>query len=427
MDVKIEKIKKLSGEITIPSDKSISHRAVIISGLTGGSLNINNFSLGADCHSSLNIMKNLGCEIEFKDAQKLLFKAPKKLMIHNNVDLDCGNSGTSMRLLSGVLAAQEFDSVLVGDSSLSKRPMKRVIEPLELMGAKIDHNNFKAPLKICGSVSELQGITYHSKLASAQVKSAILLAGLNANGSTVFSEPYKSRNHTENMLTYFGADLKIDKNIVKISRSELIPKDIDICGDISSAAFFLVAACIIPNSSIIIKNVGVNETRGGILEILEKMGANIEYLDRYEESNESVCDIKISYSDLKAITIEGEIIPRLIDEIPVICVLATQANGTTYIKDAQDLRNKEADRIKSMVVELKKIGADIQETQDGFIINGKTRLKGDAIINCYGDHRIAMSLYIAGLICNKPIQIRDFHWVDISFPEFLNLIDKLKN
>ncbi len=414
----------LNGEITIPSDKSISHRAVMFSALAKGETIISNFSKGADCHSTLNIIKQLGCEVSFLGEKNIkinsdgLLKPPVK-------ELDCGNSGTTMRLMSGVLAGQAFNTTLIGDASLQKRPMKRVIEPLSLMGAKIEHNEFKAPLKIYGS--NLNAIEYQSKLSSAQVKSCILLAGLNTEGTTIFTEPYKSRNHTELMLDYLGADIKVEGNVVSIKKSNLVAKNIDIAGDISSAAFFMVAALIVPNSNIIIKNVGLNETRTGIIDVLIKMGADIKILDKKNIAGEDVGDIQIKYSQLKGIEIYGEIIPRLIDELPVIAVLATQASGKTIVKDAQDLRNKEADRISCLIKELRKIGIEIEETQDGFIIEGKQKIKGDAQCECYHDHRLAMSLYIAGLIAEKPIQINEFQWVDISFPEFLGLMEKLKN
>ena len=413
----------LKGEIVIPSDKSLSHRAIMISSLAKGSAIINNFSVGADCHSTLNLFKNLGIDIEFKSEQTLFLKSTGLLQAPLK-DLNCGNSGTTMRLVSGILAGQTFDSVLFGDESLSKRPMKRVIEPLSLMGAKIESNEYKAPLKIHGQ--NLIGINYNSKLASAQVKSCILLAGLHAQGKTCFTEPYLSRNHTELMLKYLGANISINNSTVEIEKSELAAKDITICGDISSAAFFIAAGLIIPNSDFIIKNVGLNPTRTGILDVVEKMGGNIEILDKRVESNEEVGDIRVKTSDLQACEISGSLIPRLIDEIPVIAVMATQAKGTTIIKDAQDLRNKESDRITAVVTELRKLGADIDETSDGFIINGKKTLNGNCEINTYHDHRLAMSMYIAGLISENPLKINDFQWVDISFPEFEKLITSLQ-
>lgn len=410
----------LNGTITIPADKSISHRAVMFSSLAKGKSTIKNFSKGQDPLSSLKVCQALGINAEFNG--DLIISSNGKLSAPTS-NLDCGNSGTTIRLMSGILASRDFSSVLIGDESLSKRPMKRVIEPLSLMGAEIISNDFKAPLKINGK--NLHPINYTSKLASAQVKSCILLAGLNTDGKTSFTEPYISRNHTEIMLKYMGANISTTGNTVTIEKSVLEPKTIEICGDISSAAYFVVAGLIVPNSKIILTNVGLNPTRTGILEVAQKMGANIKILDEKIISGEIIGDIQISYSNLKSCTIEGDIIPRLIDELPVIAVLATQAEGTTIIKDAQDLRNKESDRIKAVVTELKKLGADIEETPDGFIINGKTSLKGDCEVETYHDHRLAMSLFVAGLICEKTININGFEWVDISFPEFDKLFNSL--
>ncbi len=417
----VQKITRgLKGEITTPSDKSISHRAVILASLAKGKSIIKNFSKGQDPLSTLQICKNLGVDIELQN--DLIINSTGKFA-SPNTNLDCGNSGTTMRFMAGVLAGQNFNSTLIGDESLSKRPMKRVIEPLKLMGANIISNNFQAPLNIAGK--SLHCIDYVSKLASAQVKSCILLAGLNCDGKTKFTEPYISRDHTERMLKFMEADISTNNTTTTIQKSELKPQTIEICGDISSAAYFIVAGLIIPNSEIIIKNVGLNPTRTGIFEVVKKMGGNIEILDFRNISGEEVGDIKISYSQLKACTIEGEIIPKLIDELPVIAVLATQAEGTTIIKDAQDLRNKESDRIKAVVTELKKLGADIEETQDGFIINGKYDLQGGCEVETYHDHRLAMSLYVAGLICRHPVCINGFEWVNISFPEFESLFSTL--
>ncbi len=414
--------KGLKGEIVIPSDKSLSHRAIMLSALANGNAKIKNFSKGADCHSTLNLFKNLGLDVEFKDEQTLVINSKGKLIAPTN-DLNCGNSGTTMRLVSGILAGQNFNSVLYGDESLSKRPMKRVIEPLTMMGANIKSNEFKAPLHIYGQ--NLHGMEYISKLASAQVKSCILLAGLHADGKTIFTEPYQSRNHTELMLEYLCANINCQNSTTIIEKSELIAKDIDICGDISSASFFIVAGLIVPNSEIILKHVGLNQTRTGILDVVKNMGGDVEILDKKLISNEEVGDLRIKTSDLKACEISGSLIPRLIDEIPIIAVMATQAEGTTIIKDAMDLRNKESDRITAVVEELRKFGADIEETPDGMLIHGKKTLKGDCEINTYHDHRLAMSMYIAGLISQKPVQINDFQWVNISFPEFESLIKNL--
>lgn len=426
MQKTVSKSNILKGEVVIPADKSISHRAVMFSSLAKGISTIENFSKGADCLSTLGVFKSLGVEAEFKDEKTLIINSKNGLCapkIGDFVDLDCGNSGTTMRLMSGILAGQNFNSILTGDASLSKRPMGRVIKPLELMGAEIISVDKKAPLKIIGK--NLKGIDYVSELASAQVKSCILLAGLHAEGKTSFTEPHISRNHTELMLEYLGAKILCEKNKTTVEKSDLSPKTITVAGDISSAAFFIVAGLIVPNSEIIIKNVGLNPTRTGILDVIKMMGANIEILDERSISNEVVGDLRVKYSNLKACTIEGEIIPRLIDELPVIAVLATQAEGTTIIKDAGDLRNKESDRIKAVVTELKKIDADIEETEDGFIINGKQSLKGGAQVETYHDHRLAMSLYVAGLICENPILINEFEWVNISFPEFEGLMNNL--
>lgn len=423
MNISVKKIEKgLSGIIEIPSDKSISHRAVIFSGLAKGKSIIKNFSCAKDPLSSLEVMKSLGVDIIFNSSGEVVINSSGVLKKPNKA-LDCGNSGTTMRLLAGILARQDFNSILVGDESLSNRPMKRIIEPLSKMGAIIKSNNDKAPLSIFGS--KLSPITYYSSLSSAQVKSCVLLAGLGIEGVTTFSEPFLSRNHTEIMLKSMGANIEYNEGLVKIEKSELNPINIEICGDISSAAYFIVAALIIPNSSIILKNVGLNPTRCGILDVVKSMGGNVEILDKRYACSEPVGDIKIEYSQLKGCNISGDVIPRLIDEIPVIAVMATQAEGDTIISDAQDLRNKESDRIKAIVNELNKLGANIEENPDGMIIHGKTPLKGGVELDTYNDHRLAMSLYLAGLICSKEVLIRDFEWVNISFPTFIELFEKL--
>lgn len=424
MDKKISEIKnRLKGAVTIPADKSISHRAVIFSSLAKGKSIINNFSDGQDPMSSLSVFKALGVDIQFINKHTIEVNS-KGTLIQPSNPLDCGNSGTTMRLVSGILAAQNFDSSLIGDESLSKRPMRRIIEPLELMGAKIFSNDGHAPLKIIGC--KLNGIDYFSKLASAQVKSCILLAGMFAEGRTSFTEPFISRDHTERMLKFMGANISRTVNTVTLQKSILTPQTINICGDISSAAFFIAAGLLVPNSQIVLKNVGLNPTRTGIIDVVKRMGGNIKILNIKTISGEEVGDIQISGSELHGCEISGEIIPRLIDEIPIIAVMAALAKGTTTIKDAQDLRNKESDRIHAIATELKKIGADIEELNDGFIINGKSTFKGDAILDTYNDHRLAMSLYVAGLRCKKEICIKDFHWVGISFPDFEKLFESLK-
>ena len=423
MDKIVSKFKKgLRGEIEIPADKSISHRSVMFSSLAKGTSIIKNFSQGADCISTMKMFKSLGVDI-VQTGEKELKVTSSGVLDNKTYKLDCGNSGTTMRLCSGILASQNFNSILYGDESLSKRPMMRVIKPLEMMGGKINSNDGKAPLEIIGS--QLNGIIYESPIASAQIKSCVLLAGLNANGSTTVIEPYKSRNHTELMLEYMGVNITSDEKSATITRSILEPKELNIAGDISSAAFFIVAGLIIPNSNIILKNVGLNNTRTGIIDVVKRMGGNIEILSKSNISGEDVGDIRITHSELNGCEISGADIPRLIDELPVIALLATQANGTTIVKNAEDLRKKESDRITTIVNGLRSIGADIEEMPDGFVINGKTELNGDAELECFHDHRLAMTYYIAGLLCKKEILIKGFEWVNISFPEFEELILKL--
>lgn len=415
-------INGLSGCIEIPADKSISHRAIMFSAIAHGKSVIKNFSSGEDPKSTLKLFKELGVDIKYTDEKTVEVNSTGKLNSPSQ-PLYCGNSGTTMRLVSGILAGQNFNTILTGDESLSKRPMKRIITPLTQMGANIESDNFHAPLKIFGN--KLHGIEYASQIASAQVKSSVILAALNADGKTKYTEPYLSRNHTELMLKYMGADIQTTENTVIINPSEIEGKEFRVCGDISSAAYFIAAGLIVPNSDIILKNVGLNPTRTGIIKVIENMGGNIEILSKNNISGEIVGDIRIKSSNLKGTTVSGELIPQLIDEIPIIAVLATQADDQTIIKDAQDLRNKESDRISSTARELKKLGADISETEDGFIINGKTKLLGNTEVETYNDHRLAMSLYVAGLVCEKEIAINGFEWANISFPEFLELFSKL--
>lgn len=424
----------LKGEILVPPDKSMSHRSLIIGSLTRGKIKISNFLKSADCLATLDILRALGCEIKFFD-ESTLFLDAKNAYRKPVSDLYCGNSGTTMRLLTGLLSAQNLKCRLTGDISLSKRPMKRIIEPLSLMGAKIKSNEDKAPLTI--ERAELSGIEYVSPIASAQVKSALLLAGAEIRKeATTVLEPHLSRDHSEKMLKFLGSNIETyRKNNLfgsTISYTPLIPKDLTIVNDVSSASFLLVAASIIKDSEIILKKIGLNPTRTGIIDVMKSMNANIEILSRDEISGEEIGDIKIKYSpDLKATKIEGEIIPRLIDEIPIIALLATQAEGTTVIKDAGDLKNKESDRIASTARELRKFGAKIEPTDDGFIIEGKNGgnglFKGDCEVDCYHDHRIAMTGYIAGLISEKPCYINDFEWVETSFPNFLKTFENLQS
>ena len=419
----------LSGEITIPPDKSISHRSVIFAALTKGKVAIKNLSLGEDCLNTLKIFEKLGVKYEFSSKRDLIldstngFSAPKEVLY-------CGNSGTTTRLLSGFFAGQNFDVELTGDSSLSKRPMKRVIEPLGKMGAIIESNDNKMPLKIKGR--SLEGITYHSPIASAQVKSCLLLAGLNAQGKTRIYEPSLSRNHSEIMLEYLGAKIITGKDehgyFAQIEKSKLIPKNIEVVGDISSAAFFMVAAAIVPKSSIVIKNVGINPTRTGILNVFKQAEIKFELLNKKMVCNEEVADIKVEYTkDIKPFEISGDLVPCLIDEIPVLAVLATQANGKTVVKDAQDLRNKESDRIKTIVESLNMFGIKIIENKDGFEIEGKNQISSNVVLKTHLDHRLAMSYYVLSLINDGEIKIDGFDCINTSFPEFLELMNLLDN
>lgn len=422
----------LKGEIFAPSDKSMSHRSLIIGSLTKGKIKISNFLTGVDCLATLEILKELGCEIEFLDQNTVILNA-KNAYREPKKELYCGNSGTTMRLMTGLLSAQNFKSTLSGDISLSKRPMKRIIEPLNLMGASIKSNDGKAPLVI--EQGKLRGIEYKSPIASAQVKSALLLAGLQTpNSATTVLEPHLSRNHTEKMLQFFDANIETFTKDglfgTTIRQSSLIPRELNVTGDISSAAFIMVAAAVIKNSDVIIKNIGLNPTRTGLIDVMKRMKANIEVLNCDLISNEEIGDIRIKYSpDMEGCEIGGDIIPRLIDEIPVIALLATQAKGVTVIKDAGDLKNKESDRIACVERELRKFGAKIEGTNDGFIIEGKNGgnnlFKGDTEVESYHDHRIAMTGYIAGLISEKPCKINGFEWVETSFPDFLSIFENL--
>ncbi|MFH0702085.1 MAG: 3-phosphoshikimate 1-carboxyvinyltransferase [bacterium] len=425
MKVQPEK-NPLKGTVKVPADKSISHRAAIFSALTYNSVIIENFSTGADCKSTLDVLKNLGVNIEYQSEQKIIISNKTGFKEPNNI-LDAGNSGTTIRLISGLLAGLDFYSVITGDNSLKSRPMARVINPLKKMGANIwaRNNDTLAPISIKGS--KLSGILYETPIASAQIKSAIIIAGLSSENTTTIIEPFKSRDHTERLLSYLNADISVYDKKIEIKKSNLTPKPLIIPGDISSAAFFIVAGTIIQDSEITLKNIGLNPTRTGIIEILKNMGADIKILNQRLECGEEVGDIKVNYSNLKGTVIEKDMIPKIIDELPIIAVAATQAEGKTVIKDAEDLRHKESDRIKAVCSELKKLQANIEETKDGFIIYGKTKLKGNCLLESYHDHRIAMSNYVAGLIADNPVKINDFNWINISFPEFVEIFEKLRN
>lgn len=424
-----QNINGLSGEITIPPDKSISHRAIIFGALCGEKIEIKNLSLGEDCLNTLKIFEKLGVKHEFISSRDLILDSSNGFSAPNE-SLYCGNSGTTTRLLSGFFAWQNFNVELFGDDSLSKRPMKRVIEPLSQMGAKISSNDNKLPLKINGS--ELQGITYHSPIASAQVKSCLLLAGMGAKGKTRIYEPTLSRNHSEIMLKYLGASIATGSDekgyFAEIEKSKLTPKNLEVVGDISSASFFMVASAIIPNSSIIIKNVGINPTRTGILDVFKQAQINFELLNQKEICGELVADIKVCYTpNIKPFGIKGDLVPRLIDEIPILAVLATQAKGKSIVKNAQDLRNKESDRISTIVESFKTLGIEIKEFEDGFEITGIAEINTNATLETHLDHRLAMSYFILSLINKKEMIINGFDCINTSFPEFVQLINQLKN
>lgn len=430
MDRVIRKGNKLKGEIIPPPDKSISHRAIMFASLAKGTSKIKNFLWAKDPISSLNSMKSLGVDIEVTEASEIVVYGKGLHSLKEPDDIiDCGNSGTTIRLLSGILAGQPFLSILTGDESLRQRPMKRIIKPLSMMGADIlgRKENSLPPLVIKGG--SLKGINYEMPIASAQVKSCILLAGLYAEGETKLVEPHRSRDHTEKMLKSMGADIDINGNIVKITtqRKELNPFEITVPGDFSSAAFFIAGATLLKDSEVIIRNVCLNETRTGFLDVLNRMGGNIEILDQRTQAGEPVGDLRVTSSqELRSVIVEGDIIPRLIDEFPILCILATQAEGKTVIKDAKDLRAKESDRIRAMTTELKKLGIYIEEFEDGVEIHGPCKIKANEVYS-YKDHRIAMSLSIAGLLADGETKIIDADCVDISFPEFYSILENLQN
>ena len=428
MELVLEKINKLKGNIFVPGDKSISHRSLILGSIAQGETRIYNFLNSLDCLKTLECMQVLGAEIELgKDnSVKIKGKGLYGLQEPKNI-LDVGNSGTTIRLLTGLLSGQDFYSVLCGDVSIRKRPMRRVVEPLRLMGADIwgRKDGQFAPLSVRGN--KLNPLHYTLPVASAQVKTALLLAGLYTTGETVIKEPLPTRDHTEKMLEIMRADLEISPPEIKVmGGKELRGTDIFIPGDISSAAYFIAAASILRNSQITIKQVGINPTRTGIIGILNKMEAKIDTSNYQIESNEPQADLMIEYSKLKGVEIKKENVPFLIDELPLIAVVATQAQGKTVVGGAKELRVKETDRIKAIVSELKKMGADIKEKEDGFSVNGPTRLQG-AVCESYNDHRIAMSLAVAALLAEGKTVIKNSECIDISFPSFEKTLQNLIN
>lgn len=415
--MEITKQTGLRGVVHVPGDKSISHRAVMFGALARGTTSVTHFLEGADCLSTISCFQKMGIEIEKQDDKVLIHGKGLRGLNSPREILDAGNSGTTTRLIAGILAGQKFISELDGDASLRSRPMKRIMDPLNAMGADIrcrGENNC-LPLRIVGH--PLTAIHYTSPVASAQVKSCVLLAGMYADGVTSVTEPFLSRNHTEIMLRSFGADIRSEGTTVSIRpEPDLLAQDITVPGDISSAAFFIAAGLLTPGSEILLKNVGINPTRAGILKVCQDMGADITLLNA-DYSGEPAADILVRTSSLKGTVIQGADIPTLIDELPVIAVMAAFAGGTTVIRDAAELRVKESDRIAVMTDNLRRMGADVEETEDGMIIHGGRPLHG-AVIDPRLDHRVAMSFAVAGTVCEGTMDILDGDCVRISYPDF---------
>jgi 3-phosphoshikimate 1-carboxyvinyltransferase len=418
MDLVIEPAKSIKGTIKVPGDKSISHRALIIGSLAEGTTLVNGFLNSADCISTLACLRNLGVDIrttsptdiEVEGVGLFGFKEPESI-------LDVGNSGTTLRILPGVLAGQSFASALTGDQSVRRRPIDRIINPLRQMGADISAvDDSYAPITIVGKT--LHGISYELPVASAQVKTAVLLAGLLAEGETSVGEKSVTRDHTEKMLDFFGADVTQENGEITVKgKRTLSGSHLLVPGDISSAAFFVVAALLARNSSLTIQGVGVNPTRLGAIEALIEMGARIDQLNWFSQANEPRADLVVHTSPLGAVTIEGDTIPRLIDELPILAVAATQAEGVTTVAGAKELRIKETDRIAAIVSELSKMGAAVEEKGDGFVVSGPSQLRG-AVVNSFGDHRMAMALAVAGLVAEGKTVVTGSECIDVSFPVF---------
>jgi 3-phosphoshikimate 1-carboxyvinyltransferase len=419
----VKPARSLHGEISVPGDKSISHRSIMLGSIARGTTTITGFLRGEDNMSTLHAFRSMGVEMEDDGTTLRIGGGGLRGLKESSDVIDCGNSGTTIRLMSGLLAGQHFFSVLTGDQYLRRRPMKRVVEPLARMGAHIHGRDggSSAPLAIVGQ--SLTGTAYDSPLASAQVKSALLLAGLYAEGETRVTEPHLSRDHSERMLGYFGADIETFANGVTIRGGrELSGAHIEVPGDISSAAFFMVAALIVPGSELLLRNVGVNPTRSGVIDILTAMGGNIDLENPRIISGEPVADIIVRGSSLKGIEIGGDLVPRAIDEFPAICVAASLAEGRTIIRDARELRVKETDRIRAMADNLARAGVPVTETEDGMEIVGIDRPAG-GVYQSFGDHRIAMSMLIAGLRATSPLTVDDTSCIATSFPGFTTLLE----
>ncbi len=421
-------MKSLQGIISLPGDKSISHRAIFLTALGRGRACIENFLSGEDCHATARAFQAMGVAITFKSPTHVIVNGEGKYALKRpEIILDMGNSGTTTRLLMGVLAAQDFSAELMGDASLSARPMKRVVEPLTQMGASFSGPTDGATLPIKVHGGALNGMTHKLTVASAQVKSSLLLAGMYAEGETTVIEPHQTRDHTERMMRYLGIDLK-QKGLAYTIDSSQEPenRDIVVPGDISSAAFFIVAAAAFPGAHLILKNVGLNLTRSASISVLKEMGAQIQI--RHKETKEEFepyGDIEVRGGELKGTEISGEIIPYLIDELPILAVAGALAHGTTTIKDAKELRVKESDRIKTMVTSLRALGTKVEELEDGMVIEGPTQFKGGIALESYGDHRVAMSLAIAALFSQTKIQIQNPECIPTSFPQFQETLNSV--
>ncbi len=436
--IELKKPKALKGEIIPPPDKSISHRAVMFASIANGKSIVKNFLKAEDPISTMNAFRSMGIGIQEKTGNELIINGKGLYGLREPFNvIDCGNSGTTVRLISGMLSGNPFFSVLTGDDSLKQRPMARVINPLKEMGAEITARDNDRYLPIAIKGKTLRPIDYTMPVASAQVKSCLILAGLYAEGITTIREPQKSRDHTERMLKAMGAEIEIvrsqesgvkSQEIIKVQgmgNKKLNPIDITVPSDFSSAAFFIAGALIVPDSEILIKNVCVNPTRIGLLGVIKNMGGDVRVENMRDISGEPVADIYCkSASSLKAVKISGDIMPSLIDEFPILCVLATQADGVTEIRGAEELRVKESDRIKAIATELKKLGVEFEEYPDGISIKGKTSLKG-TVVESYHDHRIAMSLAIAALAAEGTTTINNSSCVDISFPGFFEELKRI--
>lgn len=428
-DLRIRPSRGLKGELTPPGDKSLSHRAVMFAAIAEGKTDISGFLTGEDTLNTAKAVRMLGITVEDRGSGSLTVhgKGLNGLAEPAGV-LDLGNSGTGMRLLAGLLAGQDFFSVLTGDQYLVKRPMGRIVEPLRRMGAVIDGRSGgkQAPLAIRGAGRNVRHIDHLSLVASAQVKSAVLLCGLYVDSVTTVTEPHKSRDHTERMLRFFGVKVKDEGLRVSMAGRQALraPGRLEIPSDISSAAFFLVAASIVPGSDVLVRNVGVNPTRTGIIDILTSMGADIVPENQREQAGEPVADLRVRYRRLRAAQVSGDLIPRAIDELPVIAVAAAHAEGTTVIRDAAELRVKESDRISAIAGELRKMGVAVREHPDGMEITGRERLVG-AECESHGDHRIAMSMAMAGLAATGETTVKDTAWIETSFPGFERMLMRL--